>query len=130
AARGFSRRRSNDSWRGRHPPCEIEEIGGAGEFDCDKYPREGLGDHGEACRGQREPDHVADEIAGDERRHALKLLPKHPRDQRRDTRSGRRHGGEIDSRKKDERAKRHLSRLDLRLDNTLSVSTTEEKNIA
>src|SRR6202042_2640633 len=124
AARGFSRRRSNDSWRGRHPPCEIEEIGGAGEFDCDKYPREGLGDNGEACRRQREPDHVADEIAGDERRYALKSPPEHPCDQRCDARTGCRHGGEIDGGEEDERVQRHVGRLGLRLDKTLSVSTT------
>ena len=124
------RRRSNDGRRGRHPPGKIEEIGGAGEFDRDKHPREGLGDDGETCRREREPDHVADEIAGDERRETHEPLPEHARDQRRDTRSGRRHGGEIDGGEEDERAESHVRRLGLRLARTLSVSTTEEKNIA
>ncbi len=130
AACGLSRGRSNDSRRARHPPGQIEEIGGAGEFDRDKHPGEGLGDDGEACRGQREPDHVADEIAGDERRETAQSLPEHARDQRRDARPGCRHGGEIDGGEEDERVERHVGRLRLRLARTLSVSTTEEKNIA
>ena len=35
---------------------------------------------GEAGRGKREPDHVANEIAGDERRDALEPLPEPPAD--------------------------------------------------
>jgi hypothetical protein len=57
-------------------------------------------------------------------------MPQHARDQRREARPGRRHGGEIDGGEEDERAERHVGRLGLRLAKTLSVSTTEEKNIA
>ena len=77
--------------------ARVEEIGGAGEFDGDKDAGEGLGDHRKARGGQHEPDHVADEIAGDERRNALKTLAEHPRHQRRHARPRRGDRGEIDA---------------------------------
>ena len=45
----------------------------------------------------------------------LKPLPEHARDQRRDARPGRGHGGEIDGGEEDERAESHVGRLGLRL---------------
>ena len=57
--------------RGRRAPGQIEEIGGAGVFDRGEGAGEGVGERGEARAGD-EPDHVADHIAGDERRDAGK----------------------------------------------------------
>ena len=91
------------SGRSRHLPREIKQIGGAGELDRDEHASEGLGDDRETRRGQHEPDHVGDEIAGDEWRDALEPLSQHARDERRHARSRRRDRNEIDGGENDER---------------------------
>ena len=116
--------------RGRHLPRKIEKIGGAGELDGEEHAGERVGDDGKAHRRQNEPKHVADEIAGDERRDALQSLAKHARDERRNARSRGRDRNEIDGGENDERGEGHVGRLTLRLASALSASTREEKNIA
>jgi hypothetical protein len=89
-----------------------------------------MGDDAEPRRRHREPDHVADDIACDERRDALETVAQHPRDKRGDARPRRRHCDEIDGGEEDDGCWRHIDFLALRLAKAFNASTSDEKNIA
>ena len=62
--------------RSRHRPGDVKKIGGAGVFERDEEAGEGMGEHAQARSRQHEPDHVANDIAGDEGRNAAEAVSR------------------------------------------------------
>ena len=70
AARAGGAPRPTRRWRARHAPGDVKEVGDASEFQRDEQAGEFMREHGEAGRRDREPDEVANDVTGDERRDA------------------------------------------------------------